>query len=146
VSHAQMRENIIKQFGDDIYEKIDHYYSLENTGEARMFMTLNPEVEQAQDAQKAYVANSPLLMKYYGGIDTLDRYYTNQVYDMLEKEFGKEMVVKEQTFFDLQRDEALGLEPKGLLTLAQSCRTDQSQNSAPTSHQNKRRCLQPRSR
>ena len=111
--HRQMRDAVVERFGEDIYDKIDHYYSLPNTGEARMFMDANPEVQAAKDFELSYIVNTPQLMKYYGGIDTLDRHYTNQVYDKLEEEFGADITKKEQIYFDIKREEALGIAPKG---------------------------------
>ena len=32
--------------------------------------------------------NTPILSAYYGGLDTVRRYYDNHVYDQLDDEFG----------------------------------------------------------
>jgi hypothetical protein len=85
--NAQMQE----AFGEDILDRIDTYYSIEDKNTARLYMDANPEVGQAMDMRTQIIATNPNLMRYYGGISTLERYYTNLMYDELEKTYGKEI-------------------------------------------------------
>jgi len=69
-----------------------------------------PEVEQALERQNAYIVKAPSLSAYYGGLETVERYYTTQVYTQLDQEFGQDIDDKVQTYNllmdNLQEDEA----------------------------------------
>jgi hypothetical protein len=76
-----------KIYGDDISEKMDHYYGMEDRDAARFFLDTHPEVQQAMDFQKSTIVNSPLLYEYYGGVETLEKVHKGRVYDQLDQEF-----------------------------------------------------------
>jgi hypothetical protein len=111
--YKAMQTQVTQSFGEDIYDKIDTYYQIPNRDQAKLFLDANPEVSAAMDMQTGIITNTPNLMKYYGGIDTLDRYYNGKVFDQLDKEFGADMPKKEQEYFNLKLSEAAGNVPKG---------------------------------
>lgn len=94
-----MEEKLTKNFGEDILDKISLYNGFDNTKDARLFLEMHPEVSAAMDARTAYIVNTPQLMKFYGGIDTLERYYMGKMYDKLEAEFGADITKIESAYF-----------------------------------------------
>ena len=85
--YSQMQEEFKKEFGDDIINQMNDYYSKETKQEKQLFLDTHPDVAEAMDLRTAYIANNPQLLKYYGGIDTIERYYTSQMYDKLDKQY-----------------------------------------------------------
>lgn len=100
-NYADMNEQLQLALGDDILEKIDAYYAISDKGKARLYMESHPEIQEAFDLKNQLIVEDPLLMKYYGGVDVLERFHKNQMYDQLEKEFGKEITDLEQQYYSL---------------------------------------------
>lgn len=90
-----------QQFGEDILDKIDMFYSIEDRKLANLYMDANPEVGQAMDLRTQMIASNPVLNQYYGGIDTIERHYTNVMYDALEKKYGEEIFDLESVYYEL---------------------------------------------
>lgn len=101
ISYSGMNEEIANVYGEDIQEKISRYYSFDDSQDARAYLEKHPEVEQAMDARTAMIVSSPNLTKFYGGIDTIERYYTGKMYDTLEKEFGKDILDVEDAYYEI---------------------------------------------
>ena len=87
--YDEMRTVIAKQLGADIWTKMDTYYAAKDAGRGSDFLAANPDVQQAFDLKDSYVVNNPLLSTYYGGIDTIQRYYEGQARTVLEKKYGQ---------------------------------------------------------
>lgn len=85
--YSAMQKEIDKQYGTNIGEKISTYYGIDDVKKARLYLATNPDVAEAMDIKTAYIANNPMLLKYYGGVDTLERYYTGIMYDELDKKY-----------------------------------------------------------
>lgn len=101
IAYNDMNAELTKIYGEDINDKISHYYGIDDMNDARAYLERHPEVEAAQDAKTAMIVGSPQLMKYYGGIETLEKYYTGNMYDTLEEEFGKEIFDVEDAYYDI---------------------------------------------
>jgi hypothetical protein len=99
--YSTMQSEMAKEYGDDIHDKISLYFGMDDKKKAKLFLEMHPEVADAMDDQTAYIANNPQLMKYYGGIDTLERYYTGKMYDKLEAKFGENITDLESQYFDI---------------------------------------------
>jgi len=80
-----------KLFGDDIWQKVDAFYATEDKDASYEYLELHPEVEEALDWKTQIVLRNPLLSAYYGSIETIERYYTNQMYDEIEAELGADI-------------------------------------------------------
>ena len=108
-TYADVNQQLEKLYGDEILEKINKMYELE--GDAKdNYLDANPEVQQALQTKNELIVNTPILSAYYGGLEVVERYYNNQVYDTLEQEFGEDIDDKyEQYQFlldNLQKAEA----------------------------------------
>lgn len=88
--YSQVNDAVKTRYGEDIDKMIDDYFSYKDKDEAQMYGQRNPKVMEALDYQNYLIQNNPLLLKYYGGIDTLERYYTGLMYDKLEDDYGRE--------------------------------------------------------
>ncbi len=97
-TYSEMKSQMEDEFGSDIFDKINDFYNLEDSDAKDRFMQAFPEVEQALERQNAYIVQTPILSAYYGGLETVERYYTTQVYNQLEQEFGQDIDDKVQTY------------------------------------------------
>jgi hypothetical protein len=90
-AYAAMRRETVKQFGYGIDAKIQEFFALD--GEARdAYSAAHPEVQDALGLQTASKVSNPLLMKYYGGFDTIESYEWSKMYRALEKKYGPSIV------------------------------------------------------
>lgn len=99
--YSEMNKALAEEYGEDIQDKISLYFGMDDRKKAKLFLEMNPEVSDALDDQTAYISNNPQLMKYYGGIDTLERYYTGKMYDQLEAKFGDNITDVESGYFNI---------------------------------------------
>ena len=79
------------RFGEDIWDLVDVYFAQrdpENPDAGRQFLQANPIVEQALDFKQLTIQNTPLLAVYYTGIDRIEMFYKQQMYDTAEHLFG----------------------------------------------------------
>lgn len=97
--YGEMQKALKLSYGDDILDEIELYFNIDDVDKARLFLKTHPEVELALDDQQSYIVNNPQLMKFYGGLDTLDRFYSSSMYDELEKQFGENIVDLETQYF-----------------------------------------------
>jgi hypothetical protein len=97
----QVRAEVAQQFGADIWDKIDTYYNLKDTSpdEAATFKEQHPEIDIAQNARRGVVIQTPLLAKYYGGIDAIQMYYDGKNREYLQKKYPG-ILAKQQMYFD----------------------------------------------
>jgi hypothetical protein len=85
--YQDMKALIMEQFGEDIYEKREHLNELEGA-ERDAYKEMHPELDEARQLENEFIVNNPLMYSLYGGIQTLESYYSGKVYDELEKKFG----------------------------------------------------------
>jgi hypothetical protein len=85
-----MQEQAKAQFGENVWDRVSDYFMLQraNPDAAKMFLANNPLVEQALTWREEAVMGDNLLFDYYGGIDFLEKYWTGQMYDAAQKQFG----------------------------------------------------------
>ena len=102
-TYSDMQSEMKKQFGENILDQISQFYNLPESQRDSYLQTF-PKIEQAMQAQTAYIANTPILAAYYGGIDAVSRYYNNGMYIQLEKEFGKDIQDKVDYYYFLQNN------------------------------------------
>jgi hypothetical protein len=103
-----LRDELVKQFGVDIWDKIDIYYQLNAGGsyqeqqQAERYIEGHPEVAAALDYKTHLVVSDPILNAYYGGIDTIERYEMSKIYTILDV---KHPGVRDlwQQYYDLQQ-------------------------------------------
>lgn len=84
----QMKEN----WGEDILDRIDHFYALKNAGEdgqAEMYIQSNPDIELAMTFKTDRIVNDPTgnLEPYYSSLGKIAGYYKGQMYDEAEKKW-----------------------------------------------------------
>lgn len=87
--YKTMQDQMKVFYGDDILDKLDEYYGMEDRKKAKLFMDSHPEITRALDFQKQATVNNPALMEYYGGIKTLESYYKSKMYDKLYEKYGE---------------------------------------------------------
>jgi len=67
----------------------------------------NPEIDEARAFQDSLIVQNPLLNTYYGGLDVMDRYLQNHMYDVLEDKYGADIRDKQSEYYRLQKVDLL---------------------------------------
>jgi hypothetical protein len=98
--YQDMKALIMEQFGEDIYDKREHYYTLEGA-ERDAYKEMHPELDEARQLENEFIVNNPLMYSLYGGIQTLESYYSGKVYDRLEEQFGDLQPIFDE-YYELQ--------------------------------------------
>jgi hypothetical protein len=88
--YKDMQEGMKAEFGENVLDQIEKTYEMTDA-ERKAYLEKFPNVEMAMRAKDAYVMASPILSTYYGGLDVTNRYYSNQMYSQLDKEFGSDI-------------------------------------------------------
>lgn len=102
-TYKDVNNLIVETYGEDINDKIGMFYDLpENERDA--FMQAYPEVSAAMEMKTAYIANTPILAAYFGGLNTVERYYMNQMDMQLEEEFGEDMSLLMEEYYALKNN------------------------------------------
>lgn len=112
--YSVLQDGVSEMFGEDINEKIDLYFNMDKKA-ANLYIQAHPEIGEALQFQNEMIVNNPLLMKYYGGLDKLERYYTGKMYDTLTEKYGENITILESFYYDLppdQRKDFLGQNPQ----------------------------------
>lgn len=99
--YSAMNEYLKSYLGDDIMEKVDVYFSLESE-DRKLYIASHPEVKAYFDGKSVALTESPMLFKYYGSIDTIERQYNNQMYTYLEQKFGADISQKYSQYMDMK--------------------------------------------
>ncbi len=100
--YKNVQESMKSRFGSDVLDKIEEYYSIDNTDQRKNFLELNPNVQMAMDYQTQATVNNPDLYSFYGGIQTLEKYWKGKVYDQLEEKYGADIQDKVQEYNTLK--------------------------------------------
>jgi hypothetical protein len=98
--YGDMKDIITERYGDDVYDLINEYYSLDS-GLKEDFLDDNPLVRDALIVQDYMVLNQPVLGKYYGGFDTTQRYYYSLMDKELSKKYGSEVIKQKEEYYGL---------------------------------------------
>ena len=100
--YTAMQDAVKKRYGSEIYTQIDDFYAANAVSQTngQAFLQANPQVGQAMDAQRAYIVNNQLLNTYYGGIDTINQYYSAQERNVLQKKYGKDIYNQYYAYLD----------------------------------------------
>jgi hypothetical protein len=88
-----------QQFGEDIHDKVDHFFQIGNETQKqrdlqRDYLKLHPEVQQAMDLRTKAIAATPELNAYYGGIRSVEKYYTMEMYSDIKESLGSDIFDK----------------------------------------------------
>lgn len=99
--YGQLNTYLKKQYGDDIFDKITHYYDLkdDNRDQAEAFKQQHPEVMAALSAKSEAVISTPALSAYYGGIDTIESYVFGKVRQQLSDKYGADIYNIQSQYF-----------------------------------------------
>jgi len=75
-TYRYVNEDMVSNFGDDILDKIDVYYSYEyGSIEQEQYMKAHPEVGEAMNFRDYLIGSNSILAPYYDGFDKIERYY-----------------------------------------------------------------------
>lgn len=99
--YGKMSKALESQYGSDISNKIDAFFQTPKDGQDT-YMALHPEVKAALDTKSGLMSQDPLLYKYYGGLETVNRFYKSQMYAALDKEFGADIQMKWNEYYAKQ--------------------------------------------
>ncbi|MFA6270963.1 MAG: hypothetical protein WC657_07195, partial [Candidatus Paceibacterota bacterium] len=87
--YAEMKDRIATQRGDNIGELV---YGVPQDGTDRQrFYEQYPQVLEAYELQKQYMIANPMLNAYYGGIETISRYYDEALKDTMREKYGDDI-------------------------------------------------------
>jgi hypothetical protein len=107
-AYKSMKAQMDEQFGDDISALLDQYYNMDNQLDRNKFTAVHPAVGEALDFQTKMIAGTPMLYKYYGGIQKLESYYRTEMYDILKEKYGSDIVEIVNEYYDLKVTDAAG--------------------------------------
>jgi hypothetical protein len=100
--YKQMNDMLSETFGDGILSLMSEYYSVPNQAD---WLEANPDVDAAMKLKDQIVMSNPQLNQYYGGIQTIDRFYTTQMENDLMKKYGNDIKDLETEYYDLLSSE-----------------------------------------
>ena len=89
-----------------IWQEVQAYNDIKYSGQtgadtqASQFLSLHPEISQAQALREQAILADPVLSKYYGGIKTLTLYWTNSDHNFLLAKYGKDIYQKEYAYYN----------------------------------------------
>ena len=100
IHYSSMMSNV----PDDIQNRTDAYYDKlgKDVDEARAYLTAHPEVEQYLQYREQVIYNDPLLFKYYGGFDFIEKSWRRKMYADAATIFGDDIMDIQGAFFDIQ--------------------------------------------
>ncbi len=110
--YGNMQFEAVQLFGDDIWHKVDMYFASKGDDEAskqlgEQILASNPEVQAVLDWKEQQIMGDDFLMKYYGGLDFIERYYTGEFYSALEAELGDDIWDKWDEYYRLKEQDEL---------------------------------------
>lgn len=85
--YSRMRSMVEQQFGEGIWGEVDAFYAEYATNKN---VRPSERVSAALDLKSRLVTSNPLLATYYGGIETIGKYYQGLMWDDAEKQFGSD--------------------------------------------------------
>jgi len=77
-------EQLAKEFGSNYQSMLDDYYLSDNRSD---YIDSHPNIRVMLDRKTTLTMNNPLLYKYYGGMDTIESYYTSLKYQKLAERY-----------------------------------------------------------
>jgi len=85
-----------RMFGSDIWDAESRFYDMNSQPgmekeRAQVFLERTPNLQQAMDWKAQQININPLLRQYYGSIESIERYYTGMMYDVIEQELGSDI-------------------------------------------------------
>ena len=96
-----MRDEVKKQLGADIWDKVDLYYGTEDKFARDALKQQMPEIQQALDLKSAYVSNNELLYKYYGGVDTIQSYFESEARAKAAQKYGEGIFALSKQYMEI---------------------------------------------
>ena len=104
-ANKQIKADIQKQFGDDIFDKIAQSYAMksENYQKWQSWIQQHPEIQQAEAMKQQAIISDPTLYKYYGSINMIQSYLEYENRAKIEKALGKDIYERVQEYYDLKQ-------------------------------------------
>jgi hypothetical protein len=96
----KMYDDLLKKgeelYGADIKERESRFYDMKgddpNAREAEYaYLDADPELAEYMDWKTQQVTNNPILSQYYGGIQTIERYYNSWMYREIKERLGADI-------------------------------------------------------
>jgi hypothetical protein len=103
-----VQEDMKENFGANIQDTLDEYYSIDDSNKRKDYMAAHPEIQQALSFQNERIVNTPDLYAFYGGIQTIEKYHKGLVYDQLEQTFGADIQDKLDTYNEMKLTDPKG--------------------------------------
>lgn len=98
---AQVRAGLMERTSKGLVEtqlgqNLQTYYALldEDRSKANDFLSANPALQQAMGLRDAFIANNPTLNAYYGGINTIEKYFQSQARTIMVNKYGQDIYLK----------------------------------------------------
>lgn len=93
--YSQVNTQIELMYGDDIQDKINHFYSLKDQvgdTQAYQYLEQHPEVSRAMDLKRSVIVNGPMeLQAYYSSLSKISQYYNGKMWDEAKRRFGMDI-------------------------------------------------------
>ena len=107
-AYQEVYAHIKQSLGDDIWDKVSHYYDLkdDNKDAADQFKQQHPEITQALQMKGEAVAQIPTLSAYYGGIDNIEAYISGKVRQQLSDKYGADIYDIQTEYFNVPNQKA----------------------------------------
>jgi hypothetical protein len=105
--YSQVTQTMRANFGEDIEDRINHFYALKNTGkddEAEAFLAQDPMVERAMQWKLTAMVEdeSGWLEPYYVSINKIESYWFGKMYAEAEKRYGKDIFDVQGEYYGLE--------------------------------------------
>lgn len=92
-AYSQIYADAEAIYGKDIWQKVDTYYGMldSNHQAGNDYLDANQDVQDVLTWKQQAIATNPDVYKYYGSIDTIQRYYDTKLREALVAQFGEEI-------------------------------------------------------
>jgi len=92
--YKQMLARGKQQFGDDIWDRVDIYFSVydpENRAVGEAYLKAHPDVAEAMDWKQYMVMSTPLMGAYYTSAERIRKFYTQEMKEIAVGLFGEDL-------------------------------------------------------
>lgn len=102
-NYKDIRDTISEVFGEDIWDKLNTYYDLQDTNndEATAFKESHPEILDALQLKREMVINDPLVYRYYGSLDTIEAYFDGKQRAYLAEKYGANITQTQNEYYSI---------------------------------------------
>ena len=103
--YGQMRTQVEKQFGEDIWELVDYYFGARDPDRPEIgdaILKQHPQIDEALDWQQQIVQMTPLLGAYYTSAERIRGYYKGEMYEAAARLFGDDLWDHFEVYYQLR--------------------------------------------